>query len=1261
MLRTSSVLKAIVVPLLLLALSTFSPAQIKSSSITGSVTDPSGAVVPNATVVITNDETNVAVRVKTNTAGEYTAPYLGAGRYTVAITMDGFQTFRNTGIVIGTSTAVRADAVLVTGSLATSIEVKAGAAILQTESATVQGSVSTNVIALVPNINNNPIYYATLQAGVVPAPQMYSSSKLGVGFSDRQAMSAVRINGGQMGSNDVQLDGVSVLGAGWHETTVVPDRDTLQEVRVTTNSFGADLGNGQGLVSMITKSGTNEFHGTLRYRARNEALNANGLNNNLRGIVRGKYRLNEAGGTVGGPVIIPKLFNGKDKLFFFGSFSRLSHSDPVVYQARVPTELERKGDFSQTMVGDNSGKPVVAQIFDPFTALPYQGSTSVFIRQPFPGNVVANPDKFGLKILQSYPLANNPPTDAFSNNNYMFRGTAPTVRRSLSSRLDFHPGPKNSIYMSGGVSSGSIAQPNKWGKDSAFGNYTFPGVTDDDNPYVALGDTVILNPTTVIDARYGVTRIATNSTYPVGTGFNYSDYGMPAQIQALSAIFGTAPSVANLGGPIASLNPDGWARKRERQTNHTLTGSLTKMLNKWTLKAGGEYRVYLGNWQDLRYATPNLSMVNNNGQLGGLSGGNSSLITDPALRGIGFVSALTGVGGYEIQAGTSTKPALAAKYVGFYSQNDWKATDRLTINLGMRYDVQPGPTERYNRMSGLDLTRGNPYTEGKSFVSPQGALGLIAFPGTAGYSRNLWDTQWNNFAPRASAAYRWNQSTVLRGGYGRVYVPSNTGFNANGLIYGTGPFSAGAQVNSYGLTPNGIPIGRFSDLQSTIIIPAPGANQAPALYGNNNSSLTVDLIPRNYKNGVMDQWNFFMERRIKGVWLLGAGYVGSHGSNLPWRLYPLSGTFDVPDSTLQTWRAGWLSSNGLNDPASVQVTNPIPALVGKASGSINGANISTLNLQKPYLALLGQSVLASKGVTNYNALQIKAEHSYSHGLVAMFNYTWSKATGLTGGSGSSSYAESQAAGLGTSATGGVDYRNLENNRGYLGYDITHRFVTVVSYDLPFGKGKQFELQNKALRSIAGGWQLGTVVTLQGGQPWGPNCGGMNGRCNEVSGQPVEVPSDLQRWYDGKTPVTLPDGRIVTPGAFTFLKWNPDRFAPPVVQFPNGNYQVDQYWWGNTSMYVGGLRTPGFYNTNLTVNRQFRITERLKMEFLAEATNMLNQTNFNPNAVNAGVSANLTANATTNAKVGQNANSNSGTMNPSFFEPRQVSLSLRLRF
>jgi hypothetical protein len=1260
--RKSSLLKVLIVALLLLAMAASSPAQIKSSAITGSVTDQSGALVPNATVLVTNEDTNVELTVKTNDADVYSAPYLAAGHYRVTVTAGGFQAFRNTGIIIGTSTTVRVDAVLVPGSVSTSIDVKATTEILQTENAMVQSAVNSDVIAAIPNINNNPIYYATLQAGVVGLPKMYTSSVLGVGYNDRMSMSSVRINGGELGSNDVQLDGVSVQGSAWHEATVMPDRDALQEVRVAANGFAADQGTGQGLISMTTKSGTNQFHGTLRYRVRNEDLNANGRNNNMRGIARPKYRLNEGGGTIGGPVIIPKLFNGKDKVFFFASYAQLSHGDPVVYQGNVPTDLQRKGDLSQTMVADVSGKPTPVQIFDPFSAVPYQDSSTVFIRTAFPGNVVPTPNQYGLKLLQSYPEPNHPATDAFGTNNYMFVGSTPTTRKTLSTRLDLHPSAKNSIYMTGGLQRGHSSQPNRWGANSTFVNMAFPGQVVDDNPYAAVGDTLVLNPTTLLDVRYGLTRIYTNTSYPATTGFDYSAYGMPSMVAALSPMFGTVPSHLNMGGPFSNLNNDAWNRKMERQTNHVLAGSVTKIVNRWTIKTGGEYRVYFGNWQDLNTATPQLTLSNNSGQLGGLSGGNSSLTTNPAMNGIGFVSALTGVGGYALTAGTGSRPALAAKYVAFYSQNDWKATDRLTINLGLRYEVQPGPTERYNHMSGVDLSRTSPFTDGGSFVSPMGALGRIVFPGTEGYSRNLWDTQWNNISPRVGFAYRWGSSTVVRGGYGRAYAPSNSGFNANGLIYGTGPYSPGTVPNAYGTSPNGVPIGTFADPQNTILQLAPGATQAAALYGNNNGTMNVDLIPRNYKNTLLSSWNLFIERRMRGNWLLSVGYVGNHGTDEPWRTYPLTGTFTIPDSTLMPWRAAWLASSGLSDPAQVQVSNPIPALIGRAAGSINGKTISTLNSQMPYLDLLGQTVLANMAMSNYNALRVKAEHAYSNGLSAAFNYTWAKATGLTGGPYGSAYAESQAGSLGMAPMGGVNYRNLNNDRGLLNYDVTHRFVAVVSYQTPFGKGGRFELNNSVLRAIAGGWQLGTVVTLQGGQPWGPNCSGtLNSRCNVVAGQPVEVPADLQHWYDGKTSVTLPDGRVVTPPAFTFLKWNPDRFALPVVQFPNGKYATDQYQWGTTSMAVNGLRTPGFYNTNLNVTRQFRIRESIEMELMAEATNALNRTNFNPNSVNGSVSAILAPNPATNSQPGQNANAASGTLGTNFLEPRQITLSLRLRF
>ncbi len=1251
-----------------LCLASLATAQIRSGVITGTVTDATGAIVPNARVTVTNQDTGVSQQTQSNQVGEYTVPYLPPGRYTIEAQLEGFDTRRVTDIVLGTATTVRTNVTLSPGAVATSIEVAASATVLQTETSVVQGSVNESIISTVPNINNNPLYYAILQPGVVGAPQMHQSTRLGVGFQDRQSMSAIRINGGQMGSNDVQLDGLSVQGAAWHETTVVPNRDALQEVRVITNSFAADLGNGQGVISMTTKSGTNEVHGVLNYRMRNEALNANGLRNNQLGLARNKYRVHDGGGSVGGPVVIPRLYDGRNKLFFFASFFRLTYSEPIQALSTVPTALERIGDFSQTLVADNQGNPVAAQIFDPYSARPFEDSADVFLRNPFPGAIIPNPNPLAVKYLSAYPLPNNTPTDPFGSNNHFFEGIKSTDRNNMAGRMDYRLGTLHSFYATGGFQDGSIDQPNRWGPDNPFVNMGWPGLTSDKNWYVAVGDTVAFSPTLVMDARYGLTRINTASSYPAGSGFNYDEYGMPKEVQTLVAVWGTAPSTRNFGGApnrsITNLNRDGWARKNEHQTNHTVTGSLTKMVGRWSLKNGAEFRNRLGNWADLLNGTPELMANNHSGQLGGLSGNVSSLVTDPALRGVGLASALTGAMAWSLQSGTTTAPALSAKYFALYSQNDWRATDRLTVNLGLRYEVQPGPTDRYNHASSVDLLAPNPFAAGKQLSHPQAGLGAIAFPGTAGYSRNLWDTEWTNLGPRFGAAYRATERIVLRGGYGLMYTPSNTGFNANGLVYGTGPFSGGAQRNEYGLAPNGVPVGTFADPQSTIVIQPPGAVQAPQIYGNAPASLSVDYFPRDRKNGRMHQWNFFVERNVGRSWLAAAGYVGSRATDLPWRAFPLTGTWTMPDATLHQWRDAWYDSNGLTNLQNVQVDNPMPELIGKAAGSIGGAKITTLDSLQPYLALLGQTYLGSGGRSNYHALQLRLNRAYAHGLQGQFNYTWSKATGLVGGPGSASYAESQVAGGGASAAGGIDYRNLDNNRGYLNYDITHRFVSVVSYDLPLGRGRALDFGKGVLITALGGWQLATVLTLQSGQPWGPTCGGssMNGRCTAVPGEPIELPESLQGWYDGKTSITLPNGRTITPSANRYLRWNPDAFSLPIVQLPNGRYQVDRYIWGTTSQYVTGFRTPHFYNVNLTMNKKFELTERMRLEFLAEATNLFNQTTFNPAGINGSVSPALVANTATNTKVGQNSNLSFGSLAlGQLFEPRQITLSLRFVF
>jgi hypothetical protein len=250
-------------------------------------------------------------------------------------------------------------------------------------------------------------------------------------------------------------------------------------------------------------------------------------------------------------------------------------------------------------------------------------------------------------------------------------------------------------------------------------------------------------------------------------------------------------------------------------------------------------------------------------------------------------------------------------------------------------------------------------------------------------------------------------------------------------------------------------------------------------------------------------------------------------------------------------------------------------------------------------------------------------------------------------------------------SGGVNYANLQANKGLLGYDVPQRFVGVVTYQDQWGKGGKYELANPIARALAGGWQLGTVVTLQTGQPWGPSCstgqsvGSIDGNCIPT-GQPLEVPKTLQHWYDGHTTVTLPDGHQITPSNYSYLKWNPDAFRNQIVQFPNGNYSIDQYWYGTTKQYNTNLRLPAFQNVNLNVTRQFQIRDQYRFELLGEFSNLFNHQNFLPSAVNNGYSTSILV-PTAGAAIGENGNSNAGTLSPNMMDPRQITFTLRFIF
>ncbi len=1023
------------------------------------------------------------------------------------------------------------------------------------------------------------------------------------------------------------------MGGGFNEAAILPNTEGLQEVRVINNNFTAEYGHGQSVISLSTKSGSNLYHGEGAYLLRNEGLNANTNSNNANGLARSAFNVNQFGGAISGPIV-------KNKLFFFSSYHYLRFNQCQNFLSTVPTALERVGNTP-------------AQLYNPFSVT--QLATDLYQRAPFPNAIIPNPNPYAVHMYNFYPEANRTPDDVYNANNYASSVVNTVRRHTLNNRVDYRLG-KHSIYGSGGLDYGDITQPRAFGK-APFNNA--PTVTNDRNLYGQVGDTIVLSPTLFVDVRYGMTRINTNNLGGNRTGFtDYASFGIPTGTQGLMQVYGAAPVVlpnnfsggSGGGSNWTGLSSGQFASKQERQLGHTLNGSITKVRGNWTHKAGAEMRVLLSNYRDFEEAAVEIASCCAN--VGGnytfqnvtAAGSTAPQNTSNLQNGINGAALLVGENVWWVRPGANVTPALAQKYFAVYSQNDWRATQKLTINLGLRWDLQPGPTERYNRASTYDFTKSNPF----------GTPGAIAFPGTNGYSRNFWDTEYHDFGPRVGAAYRLTQTLVLRGGFGITYLPSNTGYFSSPNEYGASSFAAGTQMLPYGTTPAGVPVRTF-DQQGPIVAPTGSNINAPQIYGGSNA-----LFTRQLENQVAKQANFFVEKSFgKGQWLVSAGYSGSYSNHLTNRNYPFQNLQSIPTATLSAWRNQYIASNGQTNPANVQVQNPWQPATGPLVpfvGTLAGRTIPQFVTLLPFPLLYGggAGVDESNGYASYNSLQVRMRHSFSKGLLIEVNYTWSKELDYT----STAIEDGQ----GVNSGGTIGSPNLLNNginRRYGLADQPNRFVGIIMYESPFGKGRSFELSNRFARNILGGWSTGTVITVSSGFPFvvsGANTGALSGAVNRVQGVSLTAPSDLQHWYDGKTSVTLPCGLKMTPAKNTFLKYNACAFQGQVLTAPNGSIIPNQFWFGSSNQTSGDLRGPGRFNIDLSLRRTFSIIERVKLEISADATNLLNHTEYNGN-----YSSGLGNTVLSGPTAGYGTSTTYGTLGVGTFDPRQVTMHLRVIF
>lgn len=1241
---------ALLLPILLTAPAR---AQIRSATISGTVKDGSGAVVAGAEVAVANQETGISSTMKTAEEGQFVFPYLPAGVYTVTVTAQGFVTFKERGVNLATAQTVRVDVTLKVSTVDTTVEVQAEAARVQTDSTSVSGALGARAIDAIPNITQNPLYYAFLQAGVQPRNATASTTNdnsFGIGVNGRRQFSAVGINGGRAFTNDVQLDGLPVMGGGYNEAAVIPNTEGLQEVRVISNNFSAEYGRGQGVISMSTKSGTNAFHGQGTYTIRNEALNANTNSNKANGNARNPFKSHEFGGALAGPII-------KNKLFFSSSYHYLRFNRGTTTLSTVPTALEKVGNFSQTLTRETTGQPVAAAVFNPYNVV--QEGPDLYRRVAYPNAIVPNDSfAYGAAVYMNsfYPSPNRTPDDVYNMNNFV-SSTVTTIRRkSLNNRIDYRLG-RHSIYGSTGFGVGEILSPRAFGAKPFNGA---PALTSDRNPYAQIGDTIILAPTLVLDVRYGVTRINARQFAGDKEGFTeYDKIGVPKNLQQFIQIHGAAPVLANYSGGSGggsnwtALTTGNFGTKHERQTSHVFSASMTKMRGRWTHKFGGEFRNLLSNYADLEQASVGMPSVSNSGSTGNFNfeytnaiGTSQQQNVTNQQRGVNGATLFTGAGLWWIRPGANLLAAFGQPYFALFSQNDWRVNSKLTVNLGLRWDLQGGPTERYNRMAGYDFEKATPF----------GAQGTIAFPGLDSYSRGLWDTRYNNFGPRLGLAYQAMPGFVIRGGFGVTYLPSNTGYFSGPNDYGSTSFGNGTNMIPYGTNPKGVPAYRYFDPNPLSL--AVGANvNDPSVYG-----VSEARFDRHLKNGIAKQWNIFVEKSLKGRWFVSAGYSASASRNLSNRNEVFQSQQNVPASVLADWKQQYIASNGTLNPMTQLVTNPLQPANGPLrpfTGAIGQQTIQRYVQYLPYPYLFGGRVNNSRGYADYHAMQLRVSHAFVNGFQMDLNYTWSKELDYT----STATEDGQGFNAGGSA-GAPDILNLRNNRKYGSADTPHRFTAVFVYELPFGPGKALAPSSKLLQHMIGNWQLGSVITLQAGMPIvisGASDGALVGRPNRIPGVPIEVPKELQKWYDGVQTVTLPCGRIITPQKNTFLKYNACAFEGQTLLAPNGRFIADQYWVGTSAQTFNDIRTPGRTNIDLSLRRTFRLRESMTLNVNADATNLLNNAQYSGAYTGALGATNLADNPARGLKVGMGSSDTYGTIGLNTFDPRQVTLRVLVRF
>jgi hypothetical protein len=1126
-----------------------------SATFTGFVEDPSGARVADATVTISSTEKGIKRSFKSDAEGNFSFALLPAGTYTLTVEAKGFKTFKQENITLEVGQSATQTIALSIGQT-DQIEVIAEAPLFTTDNANLGEEVSTKQVTELPLNLRNVFNFVQLNSSVSNSQRQLIESAGQQGTAD-QDVSFFNFGGGYFGTTAFLLDGAWDSIGSWGGVIYVPSPDNVQEFKVQQHSFTSQYGWSTGnVITVVTKSGTSSLHGDVYEYLHNGKLDANYFFNNLNGTPKPISHRSQYGAAVGGPVYLPGIYKQRNKTFFFFSFE--AHRENAALnsgQNTVPIAAFRAGDFSSKLgaqlmnCGSNNNQPCVdalgrpipqGQIYDPFTTRqvtagqvdPKTGLTATktgWIRDPLAGNdltkAVNGIDPVGKNLVGFYPQ----PINNLSGGNWNAAGLGGNNSDEYSGRIDHNISDRTRLY-------GRYSYKREFKDVSAayFGasDPAGPGQRNPNNRYsIAFGVSHVFSPTFTVSGNLGLVHWVEGNDVQ-SRGFKVSSLGLPSFLDPVSPEF---PVIAPAG--YVGQGPQFGAAQGAFPRGAT-TGSLD------FVKIHGKHQLAFG------YMA--VALDENGGRIHPTTFNFDSTYTggpDPQKLTPGTGDAMAAL---LLGTPTSGNTGVAVSQIsrewlhGTYVQDDWKLTRKLTVNLGLRWEVSRAVTDRLDRLARFDYNATNPISMavGATYKGEQ----VFATSG----DRGQYNTSYKEFAPRFGFAYQLMPKLVMRGGYGvffpRQYpgVPIIPGFSSEtpyvASTNGVGPCAGCLLRNAF----------------SGGLVPVVGK----ASGGLTNVGFDVTAVSPTRKAYYTQQWSYGLQYAPSAKDVIELSYVGNHS------VHVVTSGFNLNQLPTKYFSMGTALSN--------LVPNPFFGHITSSGCGLDQATVQQGQLLRPYPEFCNVNEnLIPGGDGRYNALDFSFTHRVSNSLTLMASYTFSKFLDNIGGP--TAWANTS----GNFSENIRDVYNLAAEKSVDPNDVTHGFVLSYVYELPVGRGRKYGSgMNPVLNAIAGGWQTSGIVTLKGGFPLRINLpnGGVNGF---GVGQDANIVGDYHVANQSRT------------------QWfNPAAFVQP-----------SQWDLGNAPRYFSDLRAPGYKNIDMSIQKYFAVHESVRFQFRLDMFNAFNHTNF----------------------------------------------------